>query len=102
MLLIHVGELHGLTHLEGSLIGLVEAHDETEEGGLTRTVGADNTYNAVGRKHEIEVLIEQLVAECLGHALCLDHLVTQAGTVGDKDLEFLFALFLVLVQEFVI
>ena len=100
--LVYVGNLHRLAHLERTLVALLLPHNELEEGGLAGSVGTDYPHDAVGRQHKVEVVEEQLVAVGLGHTVSLDHLVAQTGTVGDKDFELLFALLLVLVQQFVV
>ena len=75
VLLVHVGHFHGLAHLELALVGLLQAHDKAEECRLSRTVRADDAHDAVGRKHEVEVVEEQLVTIGLGYVLGLDDLV---------------------------
>jgi len=102
VLLVYVGQFHGLAHLECAAVGLLEAHDEAEEGGLACAVRADNAHDAVGRKHEVEVGKEHLLAESLAHMQGLDDLVAQSRTVGDEYFEFLLALLLLLVEHLVV
>ena len=98
MLLVHVGHLYGFPYLELALVCLFQSHDKAEKRGLTGTVGADDTHDAVGWKHEVEVVEQQFVAERLCHLLGFNHLVAQTGAVRDKDFQLLFLLFHVLVQ----
>ena len=87
MLLVHVCELDGLTDGYRAAVGLLYAHDEAEEGGLARSVGADDTDDAGGRQGECQMLEEELVAVGLGYVVELYDLVAQTGTVGDVYLE---------------
>ena len=48
-MLIHIPQLDSFTYLEAAAIGLLQAHDEAEEGGFARTIGTDNAHNAVRR-----------------------------------------------------
>ena len=75
VLLVHIGKLHGLTHLEVAAVGLLQSHDEAEEGSLSGSVRTDDTHDAVRRKHEVEVIEEHLLSESLLYVLSLDHLV---------------------------
>ena len=61
MLLIDIGEFHRLAHRERAGIGLFQAHNESEQGGLTGTVRANNSHDAVGRQHEVEVGEQRLL-----------------------------------------
>ena len=63
MLLVHIRHLHGLTALECARVSSLQSHDNAEEGSLSCTVRTDNTYYAVRRKHEVEILEEHFVAE---------------------------------------
>ena len=102
MLLVNVCQFHGFTHFEVTLIHTFQAHDETEECSLTCTVRTNYTYDAVRRKHEVEVVEEQLVAVCLLHTDGFDDLVTQARTVRDEDFELFFLFLHVFVEELVV
>ena len=102
MLLVDIDGFDRLTDFKRAAIGLLQAHDEAEKCCLAGTVGADDTHNAVGRQHEVQVIKQQLVAEGFGHVLGFDDLVAQAGAVGDEDFEFLFLFLDSLVQQFVV
>ena len=102
VLLIDVGELDSLSHLECSSVSLLQSHDKAEEGCLTGSVGTDDAHDTVGRKIEVEVAEEHLLAERLLHMLCLDNLVAKARTIGDEYLEFLLALLLLLVEHLLV
>ena len=102
MLLIYVSYLYRLTYLKCALINLFQAHDKTEQGGLTCSVGTDYAHYAVWRKREVEVIKQQLVTECLGNSMSLDDLVAQTRSVWDEYLQFLLLLLYVLVHQFVV
>ena len=102
MLLVYVGELHGLTHLKRSIIGVLQSHDHAKERGLSRTVGTYHAHDAVRRQHEVEVAEEHLVAESLLDVLRLDNLVAQTWAIGDEDLQLFFAVFLLLAQHLLV
>src|SRR5699024_11927472 len=72
-------------HVALPIFCLFQSHDKAEKRGLTGTVGADDTHDAVGWKHEVEVVEQQFVAERLCHLLGFNHLVAQTGAVRDKD-----------------
>src|SRR5690606_31239231 len=84
--LVHVGQLHGLAYPEGTLVRLLRADDHPEQRGLSRTVGADDTYYATTRKREGKVLEKQLVAECLANGFRDHNVVTQPRRRRDDDL----------------
>ena len=100
--LVHITHFHGLTHSERTFVGLLHAHDHTEEGGFTRTVRANDAHNAVGWQHKVQVLEQEFIAKSFADALSIDDLVTQTWTVRDKDLQLLLALFLLLIQHSVV
>ena len=102
MLLVNISQLHGLTHLECAAICLIQAHDEAEEGSLAGSVRTNHTHDAVRRKHEVEVVEENLFTECLLYMLSLDNLVTQTRTVRDEDFQLLLALLLLLVEHLLV
>ena len=102
VLLVNISQLHGLTHLECAAICLIQAHNEAEEGSLAGSVRTDHTYDAVRRKHEVEVVEENLFAERLLYMLSLNHLVAQARTVRDEDFQLLLALLLLLVEHLLV
>ena len=91
-----------LAHLKGATIGLLQAHDESEQGGLTRAVGANDTDDAIGREHEIQVVKQEFVAIGLRHVLCLYNLIAQSRSVGDENLKLLLLLLDGLVKQAVI
>ena len=102
VLLVNISQLHGLTHLECAAICLIQAHNEAEEGSLTGSVRTNHTYDAVRRKHEVEVVEENLFAERLLYMLSLNHLVAQTRTVRDEDFQLLLALLLLLVEHLLV
>ena len=102
MLLVNIREFHRLAHLKSACISLFQTHDETEEGGLTSTIGTNNAHNTVRRQVEVEVGEEHLVTVSLSYMRSLDDLIAQTGSVGDIDLEFLLLLFLFLVEHLIV
>ena len=102
MLLINVSEFHGLAHLECSSVGFLQPHDKTEECGLSCSVRTNDTHDAVRWQHEVEIVEQHFAAESLLYVLSLDDLVAQTRSVRNEDLEFLLALFLLLVEHLLI
>ena len=58
MLLIDIADLHGVTDFESAGVGLLETHDETEQGGLSSAIGTDDTHDAALRQAEVEIFEE--------------------------------------------
>ena len=102
MLLVNISKFNGLTHCKRTAICLLQAHDKAEERCLSCTVRTDNTYDAVRRQHEVEVVEEYLLTESLLHVLCFDNLITKTWTVRNKDFEFLLTLLLLLVEHLLV
>ena len=102
VLLIDITQFDRLTHGEGSCIGLLQTHDQTEQRGLSRTVRTNDTYNAIWRQHEIKVAEQRLLGIGFCHMLGLDHLIAQTRTVGDEDLKLLLLLLLLFIQHHLI
>ena len=50
--LVDIGDLDGLAHLELARSQRFQTHDGLEECGLAHTVGADDAHNAVARQGE--------------------------------------------------
>ena len=99
MLLVYVGHLYSLSYFELALIYRFQAHDKAEKSGLTGTVRTDDTNDTVGRKHEVEVIEQQFVAECFCYVLGFDNFVAQTGTVGYEDFQFFFFLLHIFIQQ---
>ena len=102
MLLVNVSYLYRLAYLKRTLVNLFKTHDKAEQSGLTRTVGAYDTHDAVWRQREVQVIKQQLVSECLSNSMSLDDLVAQTRSVWDEYLQFLLLLLYVLVHQFVV
>ena len=92
MLLVDIRNLHRLPYRDFSGIRLVNSHDEAEQGGLAGSVRTDDTHNARRRKHEIQILIQQLVPVGLAHIVEFDDLVAEVRSVRDVyfQIRFLF------------
>ncbi len=84
--LVHEGQLHRLSQLDRPGIGLLLAGDHLEEGRLPGAVRSDDADDGAGRDDEGQVVDEQPLAEALGDALELDHLLPQPLGDGDEDL----------------
>ena len=97
--LVDVADADGLADGKLAAVDGLLTHDHAEESGLTGAVGADDAHDAVGRKHEVEVVEKEAVAESLGYVLRFDHLVTEARAIGDEDFELRLALLLILIEE---
>ena len=81
---------------------MFQPHNQTEKRSLARTVGADDTHDSVGRKHEIQVVEQYLIAKSLLYVLRFDNLVTQARTVRNEDFQLFLFLLLIFVKQFVV
>ena len=99
MALVDVCDLHCLSDLELTFVGSLNSHYQPEKRCFSGTVGADHTYNAIGRQHEIKVREQGPVVITLGQIACLDHLVAEPRTVGYIYLKLLLAFLLVLVKK---
>ena len=55
MLLVDIGELHGITDDDFPAVGFLKTHYEAEESCLSGSVGADYSDKAGPRKHEIQM-----------------------------------------------
>src|SRR5580704_14060649 len=60
--LVDVRKHDGLAHAQGSGIGLFLPDDHAKQGGLSRAVGPDDTYDAATREIERHVFKQQVVA----------------------------------------
>ena len=69
----------------------------SRKSSLAGSVRTYDTNDAVRRKHEVEVVEQNFLAERLPHVLRLYYLVAETRTVGDEYLQFLLALLLLLV-----
>ena len=76
--LVHVGQVHGVAHLDVAGVRRFLTGEHTEQGGLTRAVGADDADNGAARHREAQIFIEQLAVELLGDAVDLEHLLAEA------------------------
>ncbi len=63
MLLDHITQIHGLTHLESAAIGGIQSHDESEQRGLTCTIRTNHAYKTIRRQYEVHVVEEHLLRE---------------------------------------
>ena len=56
MLLVYVGQFYCISNLYCSAVGLLDSHDQAEEGSLTCTVRSDDAYNACRWQFEAQML----------------------------------------------
>ena len=102
MLLVYIGYLYGLSYFKLAFIHRFQSHNQTEKGCFSRTVRTDNANNTIRRKHKVQIVKQQFVTVCLRYVFGLDHLITQTGTVRNKDFQFLFFFLQVFVQQLVV
>ena len=84
--LVNVGQLDGLAHLDRTGIRLLQAHDGLEQRGLAHAVRADDADDAVARQGERQILDQRAAVEALVEVVHLHDLVTQARR--GRDLNF--------------
>ena len=58
MLLVYIAYLHCLAHGESTRVGLLQPHNQAEQGGLTAAVGTDNAHDARRGQREGKILVE--------------------------------------------
>ena len=102
MLLVYIGYLYGLSYFKLTFIYRFQSHNQTEKSCVSCTVRTDDTDNTVRRKHKVQIIEQQFVAVCLRYVFCLDYLITQTGTIRDKDFQLLFFLLQVFIQQLVV
>ena len=83
--LLDVRELHRRADLDLARVRLLLAQDQLEQRRLARAVGADDADDRALGHLQAQVAEERLVAEPLGDALDLDHLVAEFRAGGDLD-----------------
>ena len=84
--MVDVHQLHRLADRDLARVGLHLAGDHAEERGLTGAVRADDADDRALGDHQVEVLVEELVAEGFGDALHLDDLITKTLAGWDLNL----------------
>ena len=57
VLLVHIGELYGLTYGESSACRLLQAHNHTEQSSLTRSVRTNHTHDTGRWQLEVQSLV---------------------------------------------
>ena len=83
--LVDIGDLDGLAHLELARSQRLQAHNRLEQRGLTDAVGADDAHDAVARQGERKVVDEHTAIELLVQMMGLENLVAQTRAHGDAD-----------------
>ena len=84
--LVHVGQLDGIAHLDRTGIRLLQANDGLKQGGLTHAIRADNAHDAVAWQGEGEVLNQGATIKALLQVLDLHDLIAQARRGRNLDL----------------
>src|SRR5664280_3756463 len=100
--LVDIAEMHALADRDGALVRLLLPGDHPEQRGLAGAVGADHPDDAARRQFEGEVIDQKPVAEPLGQALEIDHVLTEALGHGNRDLRGLGLLLIGLLQQVLI
>ncbi len=91
-----------LADLDGALVGLLLAGDHAEQRGLAGAVGTDDAHDAARRQLEGEIVDQEIVAEALGQALEVDHVLAEPLRHRDDDLGGLDAAVGGLLQQFLV
>src|SRR3569623_1574213 len=76
--LVDIGELHGFADAQLSRVRFFLAGENTEQGGFTGAVGADDADDAAGRQTEAQAIEQQVITEGLAQLLGLDHYIAEA------------------------
>ena len=80
--LIDIGDLDGLAHLELARSQRLQTHNRLEERSLAHAVGTDDAHDAVARQGERKVVDEHTAIELLVQVMSLEHLVAQPRAHG--------------------
>src|SRR5204863_8951623 len=100
--LLQVGELHRGTDDDVSRVWLLDAADHLEQRRLAHAVRPDDAEDAAGRDFEREIVDERATAEALGHVPHLDHLVAEARSGRDAQLDRVERFFRALLDELLV
>ena len=84
--LVHGRQLHRVAEADLAAVGLLQAGQHAEEGGLAGAVRADDADDGARRYLEAQVLDQQPVAVALAQVVHLDHEVAQARPGRNVDL----------------
>src|SRR5206468_4475096 len=76
--LVDISDLHRLTELQRSGVGLFRARDQSEQCCLSGTVWTNDADNAAAGQREIEAVDQQVVAVPLFQPSCFDDHVAEA------------------------
>ncbi len=101
-ILIHVTELDRFADANGPRVRLLLADNHAEHGGLARTVGTDDADDAALRQAELDIFIEDVVAEGLADALGLNHQIPEPRSRRNIDFQIGGQLILLLIDQFLI
>ena len=85
--LVYVANFDGFSDGEFSLIGRQFGHDHFENSGFTRAIWPDDANDTGWWQFEIEVVVEEFVAEGLANMQCVDDVVTQTRAIWNGHLE---------------
>ena len=102
MLLVYIRHLYSLSYFKFSFIHCFQSHNQAEQCRLSRTIRTNHTDNTIRRKHKVQIVKQQFITVCFSHMFGFNDLITQTGTIRNKDFKFLFFLLHVLIQQFVI
>ena len=83
--LVDIGDLDGLAHLELARGQRLQTHNRLEQRGLTDAVGANHAHDSVARQGERKVVDEHTTVELLVQVMGLQDLVAQTRADGDAN-----------------
>src|SRR5699024_4566080 len=76
--LVNIGQLNGVTNINGTRIWLFQAHNRLEQGSLTNTVGTNDANDAIAWQGKGQILNQSASVKALGQVLSFNNLVAQA------------------------
>src|SRR4029077_16988988 len=100
--LADIAEMRRLADADSAGVRLVLSGDHAEQGGLARAVRADHADDAARRQLEGEIVDQEAIAEGLGQAFEIDHVLAETLGHGNDDLRGLGLLLARLLQKVLI
>ncbi|MNY20917.1 hypothetical protein D3C86_1544310 [compost metagenome] len=90
MCLVYITDLHRFPDRKSSFVRLQFIHDHFEDRRFTGTIRPDNSNNSCRRQFEVQIIIQQFISECFHDMLCIDHVISKARTVRNRNFQFHF------------
>src|SRR5262249_20836845 len=100
--LVHIGELDRLADREFALIGLLLSDNHAKQRCLASSIGADHAYDSAARQPKIEPVDQQILAKRLLELFGNDHVVAEARSVRNRNLDLVVALLALLRQQLLV